>query len=76
LQRQFPTVPPTVTTQTFYSLKLRRNMTFHLDLKKLLSVSVVNELSEYLRQNGIHNKGTTSNIGYVKYSGWNRKKNS
>jgi hypothetical protein len=41
--------------------------------KKLLRVSVANELSEYLRQNEIHNKGTTSIIGYVKYGGWNGK---
>ena len=32
--------------------------------EKLYHVSVVNQLSEYLRQNEIHNKGTKSNIGY------------
>jgi hypothetical protein len=32
--------------------------------EKLYHVSVVNQLSEYLRQNEIHNKGTNSNIGY------------
>ena len=42
--------------------------------EKLLRVNVVNELSEYLRQNEIRNKGTTSNIGYVKYGGWIEKK--
>ena len=35
---------------------------------------MVNELSENLRQNEIHNIGATSNIGYVKYGGWIGKK--
>jgi hypothetical protein len=73
LQRQFPTVPATVTT-------LLPQATPQYDIssrfEKLLRVGVVNELSEYLRQNEIHNTRTTSNIGYIKYGDWNEKKTS